>query len=95
MWGYKFYRLCFAKLSLSAIPFKACCVVFGTMSLNEVMPPMDDSDRYTKIDHAELDSTPVSETTLLERRLQNAVKDEKYEEAALIRDKLNQLKSGD
>ena len=61
-----------------------------------VMPPINDSERYTnKIDNAELESMPVSETTLLERRLQNAVNDEKYEEAALIRDKLNQLKSGD
>ena len=60
-----------------------------------VKPPIDNSERYTKIDHAELDSMPVSEMTLLERRLQTAVEDEKYEEAALIRDKLNQLKVGD
>ena len=60
-----------------------------------VKAPIEGHDQYTRIDHATLDSEPVSELTVLEKRLQNAVDDEKYEEAAIIRDELNKLKSGD
>lgn len=41
-----------------------------------------------------LDSV-VSETSVLEDRLEDAVKVEKYEEAAILRDQLNRLKSVD
>lgn len=60
-----------------------------------VNAPIDDHNQYTKIDHATLDSEPISELTVLEKRLQSAVEDEKYEEAAIIRDELNKLKSRD
>jgi len=54
--------------------------------------PLTKGEKFTPINHAELESPPVSDISILEGRLKNAVNDEKYEEAALIRDELNKLK---
>lgn len=59
---------------------------------NSVLPPIDNSQDFTKIDHSELNSKPISEVSIIEHRLQNAIDSEKYEEAAILRDKLKNLK---
>lgn len=46
----------------------------------------------TPINHSELDLAPISEVSILEDRLKDAVDSEKYEEAAVIRDQLEKLK---
>jgi len=46
----------------------------------------------TPINHSELELAPVSEVSILEDRLKDAVTKEKYEEAAIIRDQLDKLK---
>ena len=46
----------------------------------------------TPINHSEIELTPISEVNILENRLKDAVTQEKYEEAALIRDQLDKLK---
>jgi bifunctional DNase/RNase len=60
-----------------------------------VFPAASAESSGTKINHAELELSPVSEVTILETRLDDAVKGEKYEEAAVLRDQLNRLKSSD
>ena len=46
----------------------------------------------TPINHAEIDLNPISEVSILEDRLKDAVSSERYEEAAIIRDQLDRLK---
>ncbi len=60
-----------------------------------VVPALNIEDNGTKINHAELDLEPVSEVTILNDRLKDAVNKEKYEEAAVLRDQLNRLRDSE
>ena len=57
-----------------------------------VDPSFVKQETGTPINHAELDLKPISEVSILEDRLKDAVSSERYEEAAVIRDQLDKLK---
>ena len=57
-----------------------------------VDPSFVKQETGTPINHAELDLKPISEVSILEDRLKDAVNSERYEEAAVIRDQLDKLK---
>ena len=57
-----------------------------------VDPSFVKKETGTPINHSELDLSPISEVSILEDRLKDAVNQERYEEAAVIRDQLDKLK---
>ena len=59
-----------------------------------IKPSEKNKDSTTPINHSEMDFKPVSEVSILENRLKDAVDNEKYEEAAVLRDQLNRLRGG-
>lgn len=62
------------------------------MLTHSILHPIDNDQDFTQIDHTELNSKPISEVSIIEHRLQDAIDREKYEEAAILRDKLKNLK---
>ena len=57
-----------------------------------VGPEAKEAYSQTEIDHSEVDFQPVSQESVLKGRLRDAVRNEKFEEAALLRDQINKLK---
>ena len=57
-----------------------------------VLPSAKEEYAQTSINHSEMDFKPVSEVSILEGRLRDAVDNEKFEEAAVLRDQLNKLR---
>jgi len=75
-----------------AIRHKAPIYVSEKVMAQAATPlPEGPLNEYTPINHAEMDIAPVTERDILSRRLDDAVKAEKYEEAAIIRDQLENL----
>jgi uncharacterized protein len=63
------------------------------MKIAGMKAPIGKDVKFTPINHSELDIQPISDISILEDRLKSAVNAERYEEAALIRDELEKLKS--
>jgi uncharacterized protein len=76
-----------------AIRYKAPIYITDEIMNSASIPmPAENGENKSK-NHAEVDFSPVSEKSILENRLQEAINREKFEEAALIRDQLKRLKS--